>query len=151
MGSRPCTPLVSPVGVHETQPMTAEERVRRWKPTLQASGLTAPPVNWDDAASITSQSLPRAHPSMFLPPQPRPLGEGQTPYDWDVEGQKSYSREEWLPGVENQLLACETAAQFLAESFSFEKEAPEVVEPDNAMLGTPTKDTSQAHDVSPFP
>ena len=55
--------------------------------------------------SVTSQTLPCAHPRMFILPQPQALGEGLTLFDWDVGGQKSYTREEWLPGIEEQVKA----------------------------------------------
>ena len=62
---------------------------------------------------------------MFGPFQPRTLGEGQTSFDWDVEGHKSYAREEQLPRVEEQLPACESAAAFLVEAGDFPQEHPE--------------------------
>ena len=71
-------------------------------------------MDLDDAASVTSQPLPHIQASMFGQPQPRALSKGQTPFNWDVTGQKTYDREDVPPEVEDRLRACENAAQMLA-------------------------------------
>ena len=113
-------------------------KVCRWARSPQASS-PALPVDQEDMASEASQALPKVQVSMFGQSQPCPLGDGQSAFDLDVEGQKTYAREEWLPGVEDQRWACEMAAKFLTTACQFPQESPEEMESDDMFISTKPK------------
>ena len=107
-------------------------------------------MNQENVASVAYQPIPHAHMSLFAPSQSWALSDGQTLFNCDVEGQKSFSREEWLPGVEKQLKACNTAVEFLAEAADFPQETQEDVESDDGFLGYKPRPAYLAHTTIPL-
>ena len=86
---------------------------------------------------------------MFGLSQPQALGKGQTAFDWDIEAQKMCAKEEWLPGVEDQLWACEEAAEFLAPAAQFPQDTTEAKESDDTFISARVKPQSLAPTTIP--
>ena len=77
---------------------------------------------------------PKVHSSLFGRSEPKVLGEGQMAFDWDMGGQKTYAREDWLPRVEDQLKVCGTAVKFLAAVAQLPLEILESEESDDTLI-----------------
>ena len=133
-------------------PLTSAERVQRWvQPTPSPPVRSPVHMDLDDVASIASGQLPRIQASMYGQFPPQALSQGQTPFDWDVSGHKTFEREEVPPEVEDRLQACEDAAQMLAATANFRQEPRESVEVDETLLSSTPHSTPISQTTIPLP